>query len=908
MNPFSRILAALRRKSELQEELQSHLNLAIADRIAGGESPETARREALREFGNLPLIADVTWEGWRERWGWLKLEHFAQDLKYALRQLRKSPGFAITAILTLALGIGANLAVFSLIYAIMLRSLPVPHPEQIVALQMRTDGVPLNTEQMTSMYNVIAARQKPLSGMCGLMWDGILLTGEGEAKQFSTANVTGDCFATLQLVPAAGRLLTPADDVEGGGPKGFATVLSYDYWHSHYHGDPKVIGSVLTVRNVFSEAKPLVVVGVLPEGFHGLIPGSSPSFYLPSYYEGKRNRDANGNISMFIFGRLKPGVTREQAERQLQPAFAAWRESLPPDARDDAQTDIQTDMKHHDLGVYDARIGISQMGAEYGKALWFLQLLVGLVLVAGCDYLATLLSARISGRRQELALRVALGAGRGRIARQLLVETLLLIAAGAASGMLLGWAAAHLLLTYISKGGDSMRLDLTPDLAMLGFALGIALLAALLTGLAPALRGSKADLIADLKTGKGVTGGRRSQGRLGAVMLPLQIAFSVVFVVLAGLLSASLVRALSQDNGFRMSGTLFAETTIPTARAEKGDETQVKARLALYRDLVDRLDHAPGIASASVAVVRPLGGATYTGAYKSLGDKDAASDQQIFMNWVAPRYFSTVGTHLLAGRDFSSADNQGAGKVCILSASAARRLFPNGSPIGRGLQDWYESAAHKTGPITVVGVVEDTRWNDLHNDMPRMIYLPVEQDDWVPSLQILLRSNDTATATASLRRILREQAGAQIVDLVTIRDVVNQSLGMPRLLATLANALAGLALLLSAVAIYGLLSYSVKQRTAEIAVRMALGASRERVVGMVLSQAAWLVLPGLALGVFAAVSLGRVFKSLLYHTSLVDPVVFCLGLGVLLSVAVAAAWLPAQKASSIDPMEALRSE
>ncbi len=900
MNPISRILAALRRKSELQEELQSHLNLAIADRVARGESPEAARREALREFGNVPLIADVT----RERWGWLRLESFAQDLKYALHQLRKSPGFAATAILTLGLGIGANLAVFSLIYAIMLRSLPVPHPEQIVALEMRTEGVAPVPYQMTSMYNVVAARQKPLSGMCGMLEDGILLTGGGDAKQFETANVTGDCFATLQLVPAAGRLLTQADDVEDGGPKGFAAVISYDYWQSHYHGDPKAIGSVLTVRNVFSEVKPLVVVGVLPEGFHGLIPGSSPSFYLPSYYEGKRNRDSNGNISMFIFGRLRPGVTREQAELALKPAFAAWRESLPPDVRGDAATDL----KRNSLGVYDARVGISEMATEYGKALWFLQLLVGLILVAGCAYLATLLSARIAGRRQELALRVALGAGRGRIARQLLVETLLLIAAGAASGVFLGWAAARALVTFLSRGGDPVALDLAPDAATLGFALGVALLAALLTGLAPALRGSRADLIADLKTGKGVTGGRRSQGRLGAVMLPLQIAFSVVFVVLAGLLSASLARALSQNNGFRMSGTLFAETTIPTARAEKGDETQVKARLALYRDLVERLDHAPGIASASVAVVRPLGGATYTGAYKSLGDKDAASDQQIFVNWVAPRYFSTVGTHLLAGRDFSSADNQGAGKVCILSASAARRLFPGGSPIGRGLQDWYESAAKKTGPITVVGVVEDTRWYDLREEMPRMIYFPVEQKDWLQSLQVVLRSDDTAAATASLRRILRDAAGAQVVDVVTIRDAVAQSLGMPRLLATLSNALAGLALLLSAVAIYGLLSYSVRQRTAEIAVRMAVGASRGDVTRMVARQAAWLVLPGLAVGAAAAAGLGRLFKSLLYETSPVDPAALSLGLGVLLAVAALAALLPARRAASVEPMEALRAE
>jgi predicted permease len=903
MNPLRRLLVALRdwselRRGELQEELRSHLEMAIADRVARGESAETARREALREFGNVPLIADVT----RERWGWLHIEHFAQDLRYALHQLRKSPGFALTAILTLALGIGANLAVFSLIYAIMLRSLPVPHPEQIVALEMRTDGVAAYPEQTTNMYNVIAAHQKPLSGMCGMMWDGLLLTSEGDPKRFSTANMTGDCFGTLQLVPALGRLLTPADDVEGGGPDGYATVLSYDYWDVHYHRDPSVIGRKLVFQNLFSKPVSAVVVGVMPKGFHGLVPGSEASFYMPSYLEGKDNRDSGGNISMFVFGRLKPGVTREQAERQLQPAFAAWRLTLPPANRGDANTYL----KHHDLGVYDARIGSSEMASQFGKALWFLQLLVGLILVAGCAYLSTLHSARIAGRRQELALRVALGASRSRIAAQLLVETLLLIASGAASGIFLGWGAARVLVTYITQGPNPTRLDLSPDAGLLGFALGVALLAALLTGLAPALRGSKADLTADLKTGKGVTGGRRSRGRLGAVMLPLQIAFSVVFVVLAGLLSASLVRVLSQNNGFRMNGTVFANTTIPTVVSEDSDrgETKLKVQIAQYQALAERLNHVPGIASASFSVVRPLGMASYMDAFRRLDENDAAPAAQMLENVVASGYFDTLGIRLLAGRDFSSADIERGQKICILSATAARQFFPHGGAVGGALR-----RSQGKDPILVVGVAEDTRWNDLHEEMPKMIYLPVYQSSgFLPSLQVLLRTDDTATATASLRRILREQAGAQIVELVTIRDAVNQSLGIPRLLATLSNALAGLALLLSAVAIYGLLSYSVKQRTAEIAVRMALGASRGDVLRMVGRQAAWLVLPGLAVGAAAAAGLGRLFKSLLYETSPADPMALSLSLGALLAVASVAALLPARRAASVEPMEALRAE
>lgn len=435
-------------------------------------------------------------------------------------------------------------------------------------------------------------------------------------------------------------------------------------------------------------------------------------------------------------------------------------------------------------------------------------------------------------------------------------------------------------------------------------------------GVYPAIRGSKANVIADLKSGGAVSFGRRA--RLGAFLLPLQVAFSVVVVIAAGLLSASLIRSLNQDNGFRLSGTVFAHTSIQAVltddadKKEKGrpQEEKLKAKLALYRSILDRLDRAPGIVSASLSRMHPLGLIGYYSAIQTAGEKTSRSDHEAAMNWVAPRYFETLGTHLLRGREFSVADRFDGRKVCILSASAARRLFPDEDAIGRtlvSLSNWGDKSGK--GLITVVGVVEDTRWNGMQAAMPRMYYFPVDQQtDFVPSLQIVLRTDDTATALASVRRILREEAGAQITDVVSIRDEVNRSLGQPRLLATLSNALAGLALLLSAVAIYGLLSYSVKQRTAEIAVRMAVGASRMDVIRMIARQAAWLILPGLAAGTLGAVGLSRVFKSLLYQTSPIDPAAFSLSLAALFVVAVAATLMPARRAASVEPMEALRSE
>jgi predicted permease len=825
----------------------------------------------------------------------------ARDWKIAYRSLRKSPGFAAVAVLTLALGLGANIAIFTLMYAVMLRDLPVPHPEQIVQLEMWQRG---QTSQqpyhLTSMYNVVAAHQTPLAGMCGWLGDELTMSGGQRSRLIEAADITGDCLSTLQVRPLAGRLLEPADDVEGGGPQGFAAVLSYSFWQTEFQGDPKIIGRRIALANMASAKRTAVVVGVLPRSFRGLVSGFAPSLYLPSYFEGRGTRDSNGNISMLVFGRLKPHVGRQQAESQLAPAFAAWRKSMPAGTRGD----LASDLRDHHLAVVEASAGWSALARDYGKALHLLQVLVGLILVAGCGYLAILMQVRAAARKRELALRFALGATRARIATQLFAESALLVMAGAAGAALVAWFVSRLLVSFVVPANNLDGLDLTPDATLLAFAFAITCLTAVLIGIGPALSGSQTNLVEDLKEVRGAVFGRRSRVRLHIFFLPLQIAFSVVIVVLAGLFSASLMRAIHQDNGFRLSGTVFLSTTMPTIAVEKHEgQARMAAAIEKYNVLRRELAHQPGISAASMTKLYPLGGAAYIGAYRTLGGEQSIYDRQVHEDQVSPGYFGTVGIPLLGGRDFSDNDNAQTGRVCILSASAARYLFPRGDAVGRQVMPLAVDA-----PITIVGIVSDTRWDSLQAKPVRMIYLPISQEtEFLLSMQIALRADNTEMAIASARNVLRRN-GVEILDAQTMEEKVKQSLGQPRLLASLTVMLALLALTLSALAVYGIFSYAMSQRTAEIAVRLAVGATRADVLGLAIRRAAAVVIAGLVMGLLAGLGMERVVASLLYETQAATPWISVASLSILAAVGLGAAFVPAFRASRTDPMQILRAE
>lgn len=893
-----------RRKDELQEELEAHLRMAINDRIERGESEEEARQAVLREFGNVALVEDVT----REMWGWNKLECIAQDVRFALRQLRKSPGFTITSILTLALGIGANIAIFSLIYSAMLRSLPVPHPEELVSLRAdlgetayrpQDDG--LSAIQRNGMYKALSG-QHALAGLCGVMGESITDRSGDEPVRLDAAAVTGDCFNTLGVKPLLGRLILPSDDVPNPGPQGFVAVISYAWWNAHYHRDPTVIGRKLVTVDIFSQPSPIVIVGVLPPEFHGLSAGENPRVYVPAYFAGPQNRDVNNNISMLLFGRLKPGESLARSEDELQPLFQDW-------LRDPKMREEVKNPAHARLVLKRDAAGYSDLAQEYGKGLRLLQALVAMILVAGCFYLSTLFSARAIARRREFAVRAALGASRARLMSQSMIESAILVGSGAIAGVFVAWASARYLVHFLSQGSEELFLDVRPQGWVLAFAASVAIIALLVTGVLPAWRATKANVITDIKESRtgALTGTRQ---RFGSLLFPLQVALSLVVIVASSLLSASLLRALTQDNGFRLSGGVFVSTDIPMVLPDEKDkeksDRKLKSTLAMYDDILYRLNHTPGIESASADVTHPLGSAIYgAGASSKYRQAPKGDSDWYWMDWIAPRYFETAGTRVLQGRDFDDRDNQGADPACILSDSAARYFFPDVSPIGQIMSEQWKKGLS----CTVVGVVQDTRFGGIEKKAAMMLYLPIDQTQgFLNSVEFFLRTDDINASVATLRNLLHERAGAHVMEVTPVSEAVKESLSRTRLLTMLSNTFAGLALLLSAVGVFGLLNYSVSRRTTEIGVRMALGATRGRVIAMTLRQAAWLILPGIALGLIASWAASKLVASLLYQTRPFDPAAFGASVAALAIVVGVASYLPARRAAKIDPIQALRAE
>lgn len=890
-----------RRKRELQEELESHIGMAVKDRMERGEPERQAREAVLREFGNVALIEDVT----RGTWGWERAESLLRDVRFAVRQLRKAPGFAAASILTLAIGIGANIAIFSLMYSAMLRSLPVPHPEELVSVRAdlgekpagdQGDGAP--AYQRNGMYKALSG-QRALAGLCGVMGSEVTDSSGEEPAQVNGVAVTGDCFSTLGVRPLLGRLLTPEDDTPHPGPEGFATVISYAWWNARFHRDPAVIGKRLVAKGCFSQPIPIVMVGVLPSNFHGVRAGDDPRIYLPSYWCGADNRNANSSISMLLFGRLKDGEPVGRAEQELQPAFQNWLQQV----KDDNEL---KDVSHAKLKLIPDAAGYSSLALEYGKGLRLLQCLVAIILLAGCFYLSTLFSARAVARRREFAVRAALGASRAQLISQSLIESALLVCTGAAGGIFVAWASARYLVYFLANGSRDLFLDVRPQGWVLVFAAAVAVLSLVLTGLVPAWRATRPSVIGDIKQ-SGAGGLGAGKRRYGLVLFPLQVALSLVVIVVASLLSSSLLRALTQESGFGLTGRVLIQTDIPMVFPDKDlDGKKLKSTLAMYDDVLQQLRNVPGIQSASADVTHPLGGAFY-GAGASSTYRQAPKDDftGYLMNWISPRYFETAGTRLLAGRDFNEGDHQGSAPVCILSDSAARYFYPAVSPIGQIMSEEWKNGLK----CTVVGVVQDTRFRGMETNAPMMLYLPIGQTHgFLNSAEFFIRTANVEGSVTAMRRILRERANAHVMDVIPLSREVKGSLSRTRLLTMLSNTFAALALLLSGVGIFGLLNYSVNRRTAEIGVRMALGASRGRVIAMTLREAGMLVIPGLLPGLIAAWVVSRFMATLLYQTRPFDPTVFAVSVVILAAVVGIASYMPARRASRIEPMQALRAE
>ncbi len=890
-----------RRKNDLHAELEAHLRIAVEERMARGESYEEAHAAAVREMGNPPLVADVT----RTSWGWQWLERTWQDVRYALRQLRKSPGYTATALITLTLAIGANTAVFGLMYALLLKSLPVERPDRIVTVGLQIgpaakDNPPADGTS-GKQYDLLAeANPKTLSGMCSWSkFPALNLHDQSGTRPAQVAQLTGGCFRMLGLHAALGRLFTEADDKPGGGPEGYAVVLAYDYWRSRMGGDPGVVGRMLDFQG-----KKGVIVGVLQPGFESVNVGEKPWMYVASEIGSERH--SSGLMASTLLGRLKDGASAAQTQAELDPIFTAAMKATKFHFYTMRNGQMSETEEAH-LVVVPARTGLSYLRQEYAEPLYLIEGLVGLSLLVACAYLAMLAGTRAMARRRELAVRVALGASRQRLTAQLCWESLLLAGAGMALGLFFAWSTSHTLVKMLdSPGSNPLEMSTAPTGMVLVFALAVTGVTVLLAGVIPAWRASRVDPSREIKEGELPLSGRRPR-RMGSWLAPVQVALSLVIVVVAGLMSTTLAQLLKVNPGFSMSGvTLTRADFISGEAALKESEKATRRPESFYLALLERIRNTPGVESASLTQMPPMNG-EFAITQASVQLPSGAMREKDMMNpTVMPDYFRTLGIPRLQGRDFTTDDKEGAPKVCILSKSAAEAFFPGQNAVGQMVTMGTEAKDPKR---RVIGVVGDTLFMGFRDEARPTIYLPFLASRGNQYLQFAVRSRGANVGDAAVKGAFKELApDVPLYETLTMTQMVGGSVSRERMVALLAGFFAVLTLVLSAIGMYGLLNYSVLRRKREIGVRMALGASRRGVVRLVVREALWMVVPGLALGAAGAWGATRFVRSMLFGVKPLDPWVLVASVAVLLATAALACLLPARRAAGVHPMDALRAE
>ena len=874
---------------EITREMQFHLTERADDLVASGMAPDAARREARRRFGSLAYQGERTRE--RDLFGWL--DSLIGDVRYAVRALRMSPAFASVAILSLGLGIGANTAVFSVINALVLRSLPVNHPEELVAV-VRGEGGMIFTNPL---WEAIRDRQDMFSGIFATGMTSFNLTAGGEARRVDASTVSGDYFATLGVQAVAGRLITRSDDYRGC--PGVA-VLSEGFWSSRYSADPGVIG-----KTILLDGHPFDIIGVSDGRFFGVSVGQRPQIFVPICTE-KIMRGANSQLDersswyLEIVGRPKPGITRAQIEARFATLAPGIIEgTIPPNWPSEA-------LKYYrsaKFRVDGAGRGFSFVRDAYAKALYVLMAIVALVLLIACANVANLLLARATVRRREMAVRVALGAGRGRLARQLITESLLLSSIGAVLGIAFAVWGSRLLVRLLSRGGDGVSLDLGVDLRILLFTIVMATLTGLLFGLVPAWRAGRVDPQAAMKAqGRGVAEGH-SRFAMGKALVIAQVALSLVLIVGAGLLIGSWRKLAMLDPGFRSEGVLLVHSDI------RNTNTPEEQRLALHQQMIDAVRRLPGVQSASGSQITPVGGSSWNDEFKTEGF--TAKSEEDAMSWVNPvsdGYFRTLDIPILAGRDFDTRDTPTSAKVAIVNEAMAKKFFRTAAAVGRHFQK--QEGSGWTQPIEVVGVVGTTKYRSMRDSAQPIVYFPRAQES--PKAQEMsIEVRGAAGAAGLVPSVTKAIAriNPQItLDITTLERQLDASLTIPRAIAMLSGFFGTLAVLLATIGLYGVMAYTVARRRNEIGVRIALGAEQSRVVRLILGEVAAIVVVGVVVGVGLSLGATRLVTSFLYGMKATDPGTLGASAVVLVVVGLAAAALPARRAATLDPVAALREE
>ena len=835
---------------------------------------------------------------WMQSYRWE--DEMFQDLRFGVRMLLKNKSFTAVAILSLALGIGANTAIFQLLDAVRLRMLPVKAPQELAEVRLADmkaarGGIGRSSAVTNRIWEQIREQQQAFSNIAAWGTDNnVNLAQSGEVRLARMLYVSGDFFNTLGVQAGLGRLFTTADDQRGCGDSGL--VISHEFWQSEFGGEPNVIGRKLTLAD-----RQFEIIGVTPASFFGLEVGRSFDLALPfcaAALAGRSNWLDSGTMWVFtVTGRLKPGWSLEQATAQLQAISPGIFESTLPTNYPPVSV---KDYLASTLIAVPGGAGVSQLRENYAQSLLLLLAIAGAVLLIACANLANLLLARASARQHEIAVRQALGASRGRLIRQLLVESMLLAVTGAALGALLAQSLSQFLVAFISTNANPIFLSLTLDWRVLGFAGGLTVLTCLLFGLAPAIRATRMEPGAVMKSGgRGMTAGRE-RFTLRRGLLVAQVALSLVLVAGALLFSRSLNRLMTQDTGFRQEGILSANVGVRKLNLTR------ESYPAIREELHDRILAIPGVEAVSFGGPPMRGGGSST---IWMDGTDPRQGVKTLLIGIGPDYFRTFEISLLAGREFEVSDRFDAPKVAIVNEAFARRFLNGANPVGQRF--WFEAFGDiPERRYEIVGLVRDIKFGDLREEFRPIIYTTRAQDpNASPGDNYLIRSRLSQTETvAAVKSLLNEINPAITVSFQSFKPMIEATILRERLMATLSGFFGVLALVLACIGLYGMLSYAVASRTNEIGIRMALGAQARNVRWLILREALLLVTVGVAVGLPLIIAVTRLAATLLYDLSPTDTVSLLSSVLLMLTVGMVAGYLPSRRATLVDPIVALRCE
>ncbi|HUB77585.1 MAG TPA: ABC transporter permease [Bryobacteraceae bacterium] len=896
-----------RAESELDEELRFHMEMEARKAQAGGLSQDEARRNARVQFGGVDQVR----EDCRDARGLTFLENLARDLRFGARVLRKTPGFTAIAVLSLAIGIGANTAVFTLLDTVLLRMLPVRNPEQLVVARWGThadldisatwatggqaDGIQTRNVFSWPIFLQMRAHSHELFDVMGFSPLGpVNVAVNGQALQAGAMVVSGNYFQALGVGTILGRAISDDADTTDGLP---SAVISYRFWERTFGLDPGAVGKTL-----YLNGQPCVVIGVTPKSFFGVSAGGfmrTPNLDLVLPVRWRDRLEGFGGLPVSWFGgemfwiqtmgRLHAG--REAAARaELAALFAA---NLEPDDKRELGSEVPR------VFLDSGSQGLEALRRTYHKPLWILMAVVGLTLLMACANLGGLLLARAGARQKEIMLRLAVGASRGRLVRQLLVEGALLSLAGMAAGLAMAWWGVRALQALVASGASPIPIEVAPDTRVLGFTAAVSAIATFLFALAPALRATRVDVGSGLKEDAPVSPGPRRMGT-GRVLLALQVAVALVLLAGATLFTRSLLKLRSLPLGFDPH-----QVTLFNVAPGKNGYDAVRGN-QLYARLWERLRQIRGVTSVSLSTSRLLGGYVSNGGI--LVDSRSKTPAPSDFNFVGADFLKTMGIPVVLGRGIEERDIASASQVAVINEMLARSAFGEGSPVGRRFRWEFGKAAD----IEVIGVAKDAKYARLRGDNPPTLYVPYTQRPfgWPPEVTFEVRSAaGKAETTAGIRRAVSEiDRMLPITNLETQEAQIDDSLAQEHLFATLVSLFSGITLALACVGLYGSVAYAVTRRTRELGVRMALGANRTAVFRMLLAQVAITVAAGLAVGLPATWMLTRIVESQLYGISAHDPASIAMACAGVALVAMFAALLPARRAMRIDPVRALRYE